>query len=309
LRAPPASPSTSPMEQAPPPPSTRDGRHQRWREMPYHVVQPHHAPRCITWAGRPPESTPVGQSLVPACDWRRAATRGHTARRPCLSESQRSLRRRPTTLLGSIRNPSCCRTSRAPEIVGIPSCSRPLVGCLVGLACHTPCSFGTKTELESNSDAISARLRESWEFRLTFTTHRSRASIFSPCSIRPWKGSSVPVCPCRLTRDARRHMAIIRARPRWSGRPHLAPSPRRPLLVHCATSSASPPPPAFLRAPIVDPGADLVKPTRGTPLAMGIALPCIGHRFLDQGVVIASSRKRLLTIPSMLSDGAAGSSA
>ncbi|KAK0740945.1 hypothetical protein B0T18DRAFT_491469 [Schizothecium vesticola] len=78
-----------------------------------------------------------------------------------------------------------------------------------------------------------------------------------------------------------------------------AASPRRPLLVHCATSSASPPPTAFLCAPIVDPGADLVKPTRGAPLAMGIALPCIGHRFLDQGVVIASSRKRVPSIPSM----------
>ena len=54
-----------------------------------------------------------------------------------------------------------------------------------------------------------------------------------------------------------------------------------------------------LRVPVVNPGADLVKLTRGAPLAMGIALPCIGHRFLDQGVVIASSRKRVLSIPSM----------
>lgn len=107
----------------------------------------------------------------------------------------------------------------------------------------------------------------------------------------PRTGSSVPVCLGRLTRGAMRHMAIIRAHPRWSGRSRLAKCPRPPLLLHRATSSASPPPTALLRAPLVDPGADLVKPTRGAPLAMSIALPCIGHRFLDQGSVLASSRK------------------
>lgn len=121
----------------PPPPSTRHGRHQRWRDA---VPCCAPAPRCITWAGWPREPTPAGQTPVPACDWWRAAIQGATRRRPGLSESQRRLQRRPTTLLGSIRIPPPLLLQ---DITRPRNCRHPVllqtsVGCLEGLPATPP---------------------------------------------------------------------------------------------------------------------------------------------------------------------------
>lgn len=198
------------------------------------------APRCITWAGWPPEPTPAGQMLVPVCDWWRAATWGaHGDDHACQRAKEVCGGGPPPCWEASVIPPAAGH--HAPQKLSASRLAPDLCGLL---ACQTPCSFRTKTELESNSDAIPARLRESWEFRLTFTNISVKSANFPMFNqiMERLECASLPLPP-HERRDASygHHSSASR----WSGRSHLAASPRRRLLVHCATSSASPSPIAF----------------------------------------------------------------
>lgn len=212
---------------------TKDG------EMPCHAVHPHHD-ASPGQDGR--ESQPLpGKRRCRLVTGGERPSRG-TRRRPCLPERQRRLRRRPTTLLGSIRIPPplLLQDITRPRNCRHPfwgSGSRPLWVAWRACLPH-PLLFWNQDRARGKfTDATSARLRESWDFDLTMTIIEGRLR-----SIGPRTGSSVPVCPRASSTGAMRHMAIIRAHPRWSGRSHLATSPRPPLLVHCATSSSASPP-------------------------------------------------------------------
>lgn len=244
LRAAPASPST-PMEQTPSPSPALDSRWSNTKdgEMPCHAVQPHHD-------ASPGQDGRKSQPL-PGKRWCRLVTGGErpfrgTRRRPCLSESQRRCGGGP---------PPCWEASEIPPAAGhhAPqklSASR-LAPDLCGLLGDLPATPPARLEPRPSSSQV--RKRDISASARVGTLVRPSLSwkgvkLF-PGFNGPRTGSSVSVCLGRLTRAVMRHMAIIRAHPRWSGRSRLAKCPRPPLLLHRATSSASPPPTALLRAP------------------------------------------------------------
>lgn len=161
----------------PPPPSTRHGRHQRWRDA---VPCCAPAPRCITWAGWPREPAPAGQTPVPACDWWRAAIQGaHGDDQACQRAREDCSGGPPPYWEASVSSTPPAAGHHAPQKL---SASRPapdLFRLLGRLACHTPCPFGTKTELESNSQTRHQRVCARVGFDLTITIIEGRQIV--PC--------------------------------------------------------------------------------------------------------------------------------
>lgn len=185
LRAAPASPSTSPMEQTPSPFPALDSRWSNTKdgEMPCHAVQPHHD-------ASPGQDGRKSQPL-PGKRWCRLVTggerpfRGHTATtmpvraREDAAAAHHPVGKHPKSLL-------------LQDITRPRNCRHPVL--LQTLACHTPCSFGTKTELESNSQTRYQRVCASWDLGPAITIMEGRQIVPSV----QWTTERARVCPSAL---------------------------------------------------------------------------------------------------------------